>query len=517
MHNSRTIHLSDPQESSIFKIVAARIPVITILAIVGLGILLRIDRYIANRSLWLDEAMLAFNIVNRSFRELLQPLDYNQGAPLGFLFIEKASISLLGNNEYVLRLFPLFAGIILIILFYRLTSYLFAPLGVLLAITLLIVNERLIYYSSEVKQYSSDLAIVVLLFLLTIPLTQFGEVKLMRYLLWGSLAGFCLWISHPAFFALVGISTGLVIQYLIKKDWLKLKWLTMGMLIWLINFLLIYLISLQILSTNAILKDFWSKYFMPIPPWGNISWFRFAVCDMLMVPVSLSTCKLGGLLFVIGAFSFFISRWNWGLILVLPFFFTLLASGLHLYPFGHRLLLFIVPLVLILITEGVERIRLLTSKFRWLSLGSWGVIALLLLSTPISLAYRNYVRPPMIEHIKPVLAYIQDQSLPGDLICVDMGAKPAYDYYAPIYGIPDDPCILDVSSLLNNSEEYSRQLNKQAGNGRAWFIFSHRDDRSKFNGKRIFLDSLDRFGEKLDEIKSQGASAYLVYLKSLGG
>jgi hypothetical protein len=461
----------------------------------------------------LDEAMLAVNIVNRSFMELMQPLDYDQGSPLGFLFIEKVNITLFGNNEYILRLFPLIAGIFSIVLFYRLAGYLFAPLGVLLAVSLFIVNERLIYYASEVKQYSSDVAIAILLFLLAIPLTMSGEVKLKRFLLWGFMAGIGLWLSHPAFFVVAGISTGLVIQYLITKEWVKLKWLGVGMLLWLMNFILIYFVSVQFLSTNNVLKEFWSKYFMPIPPWENIAWFRFAGCDMLMVPVSLNTCRLGALLFVIGAFSFFIFRWNWGLILVLPFFFALLASGLHLYPFGHRLLLFIVPLALILITEGVERIRLLTSKFRWISLGSWGIFAFLLLSTPITIAYRNLLQPPLMEHIKPVLAFIQDQSTPEDLICVDMGAKPAYDYYAPLIGNPINPCILDVSSL-KSPEEYSMQLSKQTGNGRAWFIFSHRDDRSNLNGKRIFLDSLDSFGKKLDEIKSTGASAYLIYLKS---
>src|SRR5690606_12042987 len=57
--------------------------------VVVLGIVLRLRQYFANRSLWVDEASLALNIINRSFGGLTQPLDYNQGAPVGFLFIEK--------------------------------------------------------------------------------------------------------------------------------------------------------------------------------------------------------------------------------------------------------------------------------------------------------------------------------------------------------------------------------------------------------------------------------------------
>ena len=58
-----------------------------ILAIICFGILVRLVQYLFNRSLWADEAVLALNIVNRSYLELLEPLDYEQGAPIGFLMV----------------------------------------------------------------------------------------------------------------------------------------------------------------------------------------------------------------------------------------------------------------------------------------------------------------------------------------------------------------------------------------------------------------------------------------------
>ena len=44
--------------------------------------------------------------------ELTQLLDYHQAAPIGFLFIEKLSILVFGNHDYIMRLFPLLAGIL---------------------------------------------------------------------------------------------------------------------------------------------------------------------------------------------------------------------------------------------------------------------------------------------------------------------------------------------------------------------------------------------------------------------
>ena len=88
--------------------------------IVGFGITLRIVQYFHNRSLWLDEAMLGLNIINRSFAQLLMPLDYNQVcAPIGFLLTEKLFVELFGPSEYALRLFPFLCGLISLFLFVR--------------------------------------------------------------------------------------------------------------------------------------------------------------------------------------------------------------------------------------------------------------------------------------------------------------------------------------------------------------------------------------------------------------
>jgi hypothetical protein len=84
---------------------------------VALGALLRLVQYLRNRSLWLDESSLALNILHRSYSGLLEPLDYHQGAPVGFLMLEKLAVRSLGAGEYALRLAPLVAGLVSLFLF----------------------------------------------------------------------------------------------------------------------------------------------------------------------------------------------------------------------------------------------------------------------------------------------------------------------------------------------------------------------------------------------------------------
>ena len=73
-------------------------------ALVLLGAVLRIYQYAADRSLWLDEAALAHNIIQRGFGQLVAPLDYAQIAPLGFLWLEKCAVVLFGSSEYAFEL-----------------------------------------------------------------------------------------------------------------------------------------------------------------------------------------------------------------------------------------------------------------------------------------------------------------------------------------------------------------------------------------------------------------------------
>jgi hypothetical protein len=72
-----------------------------LLFLAGLGI--RVIEFLRCRSLWLDEASVSLNIVNRSYWGLLQPLDYHQGAPIGFLWAARFLVKLFGASELALR------------------------------------------------------------------------------------------------------------------------------------------------------------------------------------------------------------------------------------------------------------------------------------------------------------------------------------------------------------------------------------------------------------------------------
>src|SRR5215216_898722 len=190
--------------------------VITALLIL-LGALLRLRRYLTGRSLWADEAMLALNIVNRNFAGMFQSLDYDQGSPIGFLLVEKLFNSILGKNEFALRLFPLLVGLGSLGLFYLLLKQITRGVGLLTALALFAFNPRLIYYSSEVKQYILDVVVTISLLLLAAP--TFSASSRKKDFIWLGFGGLiALWFSHPATFVLAGIGIALVIITLRRRD-----------------------------------------------------------------------------------------------------------------------------------------------------------------------------------------------------------------------------------------------------------------------------------------------------------
>ena len=240
-------------------------------SLIAVGIILRLRQYLANRSLWSDEASLAVNIANRTFGGLTQPLDYHQAAPIGFLFIEKIFIVLLGNRDYILRLFPLFAGILAIYLLHRITREYFGMAG-LTAVLIFAMNSWLVFFSSELKQYSSDVTVALLLIYLSTRCFK-KDAQIRDFLLLGAGGVITIWVSHISIFMLAGIGLVLLLEKIIQKDYVPFGWILGLGASWLISFGVEYFYALQYTAADEYLQTYWRKAFMPLPPWSDLQWF----------------------------------------------------------------------------------------------------------------------------------------------------------------------------------------------------------------------------------------------------
>jgi hypothetical protein len=494
-------------------------------AIISVGILLRLRQYATNRSLWLDEAMLALNIVNRSFAQLLQPLDYNQGAPVAFLFIQKALVLIFGNHEAVLRLFPLVTGITSLILFSRVADRYLTGARQWVTLSLFAFSDPLIYYTSEAKQYSSDV-MVTLLLMWAASRWRDNTLKLGTLALLAMVGAVSIWLSHPAVFVLTALASGFALVGLIQKDWRTLARLIGPVSIWLVSFTTLYNLSLRALGSNPELISYWSGQFMPMPPWRDPTWLSNAYMSLLSfsllgrlnsgsaaIPPEWLAIYLSAIAVLIGAITYLARRWQKGIDVILPLVFTLAASGWQKYPFEGRLLLFSVPLVLLLAGEGLEQLEQAVKKVSS-KIGPYIGLALgiFILFAPAALAVQHCLWPWLVEDIKPVLAYIAQHQQPSDKLVVYYGAEPAFRYYAAEFGLSNRTAIASQNESQGTAR-YLQDLDKLTGQGRIWILFTHPygcDNCGVFHDEEAYwLDHLNGLGKRIDRFAAAGAAAYL--------
>jgi hypothetical protein len=429
--------------------------------LLGLGVALRLAWYLHCPPLWLDEASLALNLVRRTAAGLLHPLDYNQGAPLGFLEISRLVLVLGGPSEYALRLVPLLAGIALLPLGYALARRILTPAGALLALALLSCSPFLIRYSGEAKQYSVDVLVTLalLLLLLRVDPRAVRRREAAQLALFGALA---LWLSHPAAFVLAAGGTAHFVAALRARAVPSLRRLAAVGTAWVVSLGVLFAVSLRDLLHNGVLVQYWKDDFFPTAgghwPAAVVHWLRIHVW-VFDDPGGfglLPAWVFAGLA-AVAAVALVATRRTWALVLLLgPVLLALAASAARAYPFAGRLLLFAVPILVILVAEAAT-LPLRVGR-PWLS-------ALVCTTVLGATAYRALrFRDSERVEIRPVLRFVDAHAHPGDSLRVLPGgtARPVVDFYLPRYGLAERGILTDDGT--------GRLPSPSAAVGDAWVV-----------------------------------------------
>jgi len=486
--------------------------------IVSWGSILRLVQYFSGRSLWLDEATLSLNIVNRSFPELLKPLDYGQTAPFGFLVLERSAVQLFGTSEYALRLFPLLCGLISLLLVHHIAKLSLSPKAIPIATGLFAVSGPLIYYASEVKPYCTDVAVTLLLLLVAIHYAS-CELTPWRTAAFALLGAVSIWFSYPSVFVLAGLGMSLASLSLLRKRWSRAGKLLIAFCFWGLSFAAYYLISLRYLVHNQIQQDYFAFGFIPYPsrPLVTVNWFIDTFFTIFRDPAGFELSGIAAFACVIGWSAMLASQRERLFLLLSPIMFTLMAAGLHKYPFAGRLLLFLVPVLILFIAEGASQIWRETSHHSSL-IG--GCLVGLLFLKPLLFSTYHLIKPSAeslsvgIDHtreeIKPVLKYVEEHGQQGDILYVHAGSVPAFRYYESRFHLSKLRLIPSSPESVVSWEAYERDIDQLRGCHRVWVLLSHAWNRATgVSEEKILLYFLDKRGTMLESLASSGAAVYL--------
>jgi Dolichyl-phosphate-mannose-protein mannosyltransferase len=470
------------------------------------GVLLRIMHYLSNRSLHLDEAMLARNILDRNPFDLLRPLDYDQGAPPLFLLLVDAATVLFGSTELALRLVPVVAALAGLFLFFWIAKIYVDKRYLPVQMCIFAFSYPLVYYSQEVKQYSMDVAVALALSYAFMRLVASDRARKAHLAVLGVGGGIAVWLSHPAVFVLAGIGISLLVLIGQGKSHLSPGSLACVFALWSLNFGIHYLFFLRTLTFNEDFLSYWQAEFLPAPTSiGAIKIYGLSLqrfLQFLGYPVSWITFIAA--LVAVSVGDAIQNKRPDSLSFVLPIGFTLVASVLHQYPFRSRLILFLAPFFYLLIVRGLQ---ILTAQ-RGLLI-SLLLITLLLVPLSFSSARGLWTGPIFKEEVRPILHYLGEHQKPNDRVYIYYGAGHAVKYYQRYVRLPEHNVHWGKFSRLDRSQ-YLKDIEYMKQWPRVWFLFSH-----KWKDEEIFFRSnID--GKLLDQYHAPGASLYLYNFEDRG-
>jgi len=478
--------------------------------IVVYGILCRLTQYLAYRSLWVDEAKYAVKIMDYSYLQIFDlrqvtfdpfTVRFETAGPLGFFYLSKFLTQILGSSEYILRLIPFVASIAALFLMVRLVKKYLEPLGVAIAAMLLAIDMSLIIRSADFHPYASDVAVTLLLLLMVEKLRR-DNLNLKSIFFYGLLGAIAVWLSLPAVFVLVGLGSALIIEFLLEKRREALPFAAAIIFLWLASFAVCYFVYLRLFTVHMAWPE--GGYVTSIL---DIKGLWQGLRDVFTdEPMRFKYWHVPAALFFLGCMAVFLKDKKQWMYLSFPILAALAAAALGKYPFSGRLIIFLTPIFLIFIAEGVVSLdKLLPRKAQAVLI----VLLIFLLLDPFIASAKRLIKPIYREEIRPVIVEMEKLRKKGEPVYVYAYAGPAFHYYAKRLGLNENEFIIGRYHHGFPETELA-ELNALKGRPRVWIVYDHVNN---IEGRQ-FLSYLDQIGEKQHSYLKPGAGLLLYNLRN---
>jgi hypothetical protein len=400
------------------------IPIIGISFLV-IGIFLRFFLLLQNRNLIIDEANIIFNIVAKDYLDLINPLDYQQYAPILFLWLHKLVGYQLGFGEVAMRAPACLASVFALVLFYKTIKSVLANVWVyplyFLAIPFFFIN-----YASTIKQYSFDLLFSCAILFLISQIIYLGQNNYKKILQFGRIASIAIWSSMPIIFIIT--SAICVLFWHNYRDKANLKLVIFVSMLLGVQFLINYFYLLAPNLHQPNLESFHGRYFLDLYKWSqNCN----NILSLITTPMGYTALAIifHSLLITLGFRKLYLGHQKILTFLILPILFTLGAALFHKYSLIDRLLLFLYPFIITLMGFGLAFLfDTINNKYLRIV-----VVIICCINMINSSYYKNWTQTYYFHQITEGLKILKDKEIPGDKILVHHLTWPTYKYYTTLH------------------------------------------------------------------------------------
>ncbi|MEI7683921.1 MAG: glycosyltransferase family 39 protein [Planctomycetota bacterium] len=402
-----------------------------IAGLVGLGVALRLLHYVWNHTIWYDESVLLFNVLDKGFLRLLGPLDFEVAAPPLYLWSLRASWLLCGDHAYVWRLPPLLIGCLTLALLAGLAVKTLNAGPAALFVALVAFSDAFVVLGSTIKPYILD-AFFASAILYAFIATQNWPTR-RRMLLFAAAAPLLISFSYPMIFLYAGLALGFLPAMLDRRT---RSWI--GALALLATtsatFVVLALGPMHAQRVPVLVAGWMNKFPdwsrpASVPGWtlGNTA-LVFHYC---FNPVGVGCLLLTG----VGAWSCFKKgRGDWVGLCLGPVAACFAAACVHAYPYSNnRLMLFAAPGLGFMTVLGVDA---LVQRFGAQRPFLMPLLAFLLIVPEIALCglriHTPWVRPDAVGMTR----YVNQHREADDLVASDE-ANYCYFFFGTLRYVAD--------------------------------------------------------------------------------
>ena len=477
------------------------------------GAAVRIEQFAWRRSLWVDEALVANNILTRSFAGLTHRLAGEQAAPIGWLWAQRTLVLGLGENEYALRVLPLVAGIAALFLVHRVALRVIGPWPAAMTTWLLAMSPAAVRYSVEVKQYSTDLAIAAGLVFLALRAVDHrvtdGRQDRHAVAAWGIAGAVAVWVSHPA--VLVMAATALVLgsDALRRRGGRERRVAVLASAPFVIGFGADWWVSLRVLGRDPFLHSFWKAGFPPEPVTigSLLSWMVRATSHLAAnpgtIPLAGVAAALAGAGLVITAYR----RPVEGALLVGPMLVALGAASIGAYPLDGRLALWLLPVLLMGLAASAS--ALVEAGGTVIARNMAAAVTLVAFAALVRAPATNVLsvvgRPTTWQDSRPLFEAVAARIRPGDQIWVHASDWGVGQFYGRSTGLVLTGQIQDGLCGGGNPD-----LGAVAGSGMVWFIYGYHGSNAPVDEEQAVVAHLQGYAHLVGSIHRPLTGAYLL-------
>lgn len=395
------------------------------------GFFLRLKWLAVNPSFWDDECSLAWNVIHKSYLDFFSVLNYTQVAPPFFMILSKFITHIFGVRDFVLRLTPFLFGIFSMILFLLVSKEIFEnKLTVIISNLIFSINQTLINYASEFKQYSCDVFFTLLCFYLFLDLLS-KKTSIKKNILYSAIFIVSTWFSFVSVFIITAGFMGLFIKQLKEKkfDFKNSLILVLPVFVNCLFYLNFYIIKTYT-SNITELNNYWHNSYIA----KDFSNLLFLVKNIISYFIFPSQFTLPAILAIIAGMCILFKKKPYPtLILLITILLEGFASWLGYYPFEKRVILFLLPIVLLFIAAIFEAFDF-KHKFK-----SFFILIcfFVLFAQPLlyNFAYIKAKSPNRGYFPREMMELMLKNIKPDDIIVINRYSRTDFAYYSSFYKI----------------------------------------------------------------------------------